>query len=129
MSEKLNRTAALAAILTVTGVGAANATEGWYGRVDAGYSVDGSLDGDIDDGFGAVDFDVDLDDNWMGAAGLGYAFSNGFRFEGELAYRNNDWGPFEETSFIDDTLNGEATALSLMGNLFYDFNRGGGFEP
>jgi outer membrane protein OmpA-like peptidoglycan-associated protein len=90
----------------------ANATEGWYGRIDAGYSVDGSLDVDGVDEF-------DFDDDWMASGGIGYAYSNGFRLEGELAYRNNAI----EDSDVD------VSATSAMANLYYDFNRGGRFEP
>ena len=42
MAKNLKRTLALAALMAgATGV--ANATEGWYGRADVGYSTDGSV--------------------------------------------------------------------------------------
>ena len=50
---------------------------------------------------------------------LGYGFQNGFRTEAEFGYRNNDFEDFD----------GDATALSLMANLFYDFNRDGNWHP
>src|SRR6185503_525631 len=61
----------------------------------------------------------DLDNDWMAAGGIGYALQNGFRLEGELAYRRND---------ISDNA-ADLAATSLMANVFYDFNRGGRFEP
>ncbi|HET9230484.1 MAG TPA: outer membrane beta-barrel protein [Vitreimonas sp.] len=111
MKNKLMRTLALAALLSALGVGAAQATEGWYGRVDVGYTVDGEIELD--------DTDFDLEDDWMADVGVGYGFMGGFRAEGELAYRNND------IDLIDD----EVEVWSLMANLFYDFNRGGRFQP
>jgi outer membrane protein OmpA-like peptidoglycan-associated protein/outer membrane protein W len=125
MFKKLKRTLALAALMAGGSAVAnqAQATEGWYGRVDAGYSVGGSLDEDIEltigDNSASQSTDLDFDNNWMASGGVGYAFSNGFRLEGELAYRNND---FEDS----DT---EVTAKSAMLNLYYDFNRGGRLEP
>ncbi len=129
MLNKLKSTLAMAALLTgVSGVTtAANATEGWYGRIDAGYTVDGELDGEIDDD--VAEFSVDLEEDWMGSVGLGYAFMNGFRAEGEISYRDNEWGPYIDTGAIDDELNGDVTSWAAMLNLYYDFNRGGRFEP
>ena len=114
---KLKRALTLAALLSgaagaAYSTGAAYATEGWYGRADVGYSVDGEVEFDTGTTRG-------LDDDWMGGLGAGYAFSNGFRLEGELAYRTNDDADFDVT----------VEATSLMANLYYDFNRGGRFEP
>lgn len=111
MKKHLKRSIALAALLTALTVGAAQAEEGWYGRIDAGYSFDGEIELD--------DTDFDLDDDWMADVGLGYGFMNGFRAEGELAYRNNEI----------DLIGEDAEVWSLMANLFYDFNRGGTFQP
>ena len=79
--KNLKRTLALAALMTGT-AGVANATEGWYGRLDVGYSFDGS----VDDSFNTYD----LDDGNVFSGGVGYAFSNGFRLEGALDWRVND---------------------------------------
>lgn len=111
MISKLKRTAALAALLLAVGAGTAAAEEGWYGRADVGYSVAGELTA-----FGS---DYDLENDWMGDLGLGYGFQNGFRLDGELAYRNNEV----------DLWNQDATVWSAMINAFYDFNRHGGFQP
>ncbi len=118
MFKKLKRTLALAALMAGGSAVAnqAQATEGWYGRIDGGYSVDGALEVEEDD-FGVDEFEFEND--WMAAGGVGYAFANGLRLEGELAYRNNE---------IEDS-DAEAEATSAMLNLLYDFNRGGRFEP
>ncbi len=109
--RKLLSTVVLAA-LAAGAATQAQATEGWYGRVDGGYSVDG----EIDFNNGAT---YDLDDDWMAGGGVGYAFSRGFRLEGELSYRTNEL----------DTYPADISATSAMLNLYYDFNRGGRFEP
>ncbi len=111
---KLKRILTIATLLSgVAGVtGVAHATEGWYGRADVGYSVDGYID--FNNGA-----DYGLEDDWMGAIGAGYAFAGGLRVEGELSYRTNAL----------DTYPADITATSAMGNLYYDFNRGGRFEP
>ena len=118
MIKKLKRTLALAALMAGAG-GAAHATEGWYGRADVGYSVDGDLD--IEQATDTFDFEED----WMGSVGLGYAMHNsGLRLEGELAFRYND---FEVN---DPAVNdGFARSYAAMFNAYYDFNRGGSFEP
>lgn len=99
---------ALAAMITAM-AGNAAATEGWYGRADAGYSVDGEIE------VGAAS--ADLDDDWMAGLGAGYGFANGWRLEGEAAYRSNEVGA------------ADVDATSLMVNALYDFNRGGRFQP
>jgi opacity protein-like surface antigen len=115
MANKLKRTLALAALMAGAS-GVAHATEGWYGRADVGYSTDGSVDFDGSD-------DFDLENDWTQHLGLGYAFQNNFRLEGELGHRFNNFG---EDVGLDD---GDVRVWSGMLNLFYDFNRGGRIEP
>lgn len=110
MKLKFFRTLALAALMAAS-AGVAHATEGWYGRADLGWSVDGELDV----GGGSLDFDHDLSEH----LGLGYAFQNGFRLEAEVAHRLNDF----------QDIDGDARAWSAMANLYYDFNRGGRVQP
>lgn len=124
-SLKVKRVVALAALLAgVSGV--ANATEGWYGRADLGYSFEGSSDHTENGGVG-FDFDIDHETDWSQHLGLGYAFSNGFRLEGELGHRFNQYNADDLNAVsLDD---GDVHAWSAMANLFYDFNRGGRIEP
>ncbi|HVK80922.1 MAG TPA: OmpA family protein [Verrucomicrobiae bacterium] len=120
MKSRITKTVALAALLAGAG-GVAHATEGWYGRADIGHSVDGSFEGD----YVSDELTTDFENDWLGALGLGYAFQNGFRAEGELAYRYNDL----EGTLDGGDVTGYARSWSAMANLFYDFNRGGGVEP
>ena len=59
----------------------------------------------------------------IGALGAGYALGNGLRLEGELSHRDNP------ASIGGVSANFDVRTLSLMANVFYDFNRGGRFEP
>lgn len=111
MTGRTTRTLLLALLASAGTASLAHATEGWYGRLDAGYSVDGTIDDETNK--------FDLSDDWMGSGGIGYAFQNGFRLEGELAYRDNDLDGVPQDSAI----------TSLMANAYYDFNRGGRFQP
>lgn len=110
MKSRLMKTLLLATIFSGAAT-LAHATEGWYGRADVGYSVDGALETD------GGDFDFDHD--WSEHLGVGYAFKNGFRAEGELSHRFNDFQDFD----------GNARAWAVMANVFYDFNRGGRVQP
>src|SRR5262245_49740324 len=115
MTSRISKTMALAALMA-SAAGGAYATEGWYGRLDVGYSTDGSID--------IGDTDYDFDNDWSEYAGLGYAFPNsGFRLEGEISHRYNDFG--EDEGLLD----GNVHAWAAMFNAYYDFNRGGSIEP
>lgn len=127
MKNRLKQTLAIAALMSCL-AGGAQATEGWYGRLDVGRSVSSSLDGTVSDGIVAAPFSPDMDDAWMGGVGLGYAMRNGFRLEGELSHRSNDWGP-EALDAFETNAAGSASSWALMGNVFYDFNRDGRFQP
>jgi OOP family OmpA-OmpF porin len=117
MKSRITKTVALAALMAGT-AGVANATEGWYGRADIGWSFDGTQDLD------AAAVEGTLQHDWTEHLGLGYAFSNGFRLEGELGHRFNQ---VEFSGF--PTVDADVHAWSAMANLFYDFNRGGALEP
>jgi len=122
MKRVLQGATALAAVMVA---GPAFATEGWYGKIDAGYGVDGSLE--IEDNIPALPAfggDVGLDNNWMEDVGLGYAFQNGLRLEGELAHRFN---ALASGPRIQD--GGDTQAFTAMINGIYDFNRNGTVQP
>lgn len=114
MKSRITKTVALAA-LVAGAAGTAHATEGWYGRADVGYSTGGGFD--YDNGV-----NTDNDPNWTQHLGLGYAFQNGFRLEGEVGHRFN-----EQTD--PAVLTADTHAWSAMLNLFYDFNRGSRVQP
>jgi OmpA-OmpF porin, OOP family len=119
--RKLLSTLAVAALMCGYAAGA-SADEGWYGRADVGYSMDGEFELGFEDNeseqFESIA--VDLDDDWMFDAGIGYAFANPFRVEAELARRANEVVGFPEAQVIAD---------SIMLNGFFDFNRGGTLSP
>ncbi|MEZ5957070.1 MAG: outer membrane beta-barrel protein [Hyphomonadaceae bacterium] len=122
MKSRITKTVALAALMAGA-AGVANATEGWYGRGDIGWSFDGEID--VNDDYANYEFGSStLEHDWSQHLGLGYAFQNGFRLEGELGHRFNQ---IEPTDTID--AGGDVHAWSAMANLFYDFNRGGRLEP
>jgi outer membrane protein OmpA-like peptidoglycan-associated protein/outer membrane protein W len=124
MTSRITKTVALAALMAGT-AGVANATEGWYGRADVGYSFDGETQIDRD---GILDFDLGHEHDWSQHLGLGYAFQNGFRLEGELGHRFNHFS--EDDLALVPALDGsDEHVWSAMANLFYDFNRGGALEP
>jgi outer membrane protein OmpA-like peptidoglycan-associated protein len=112
MAKRITQTAALAALMA-GGAGAAEATEGWYGRIDLGYSLDGEAEV-----AGPQTFESDSS---QGVA-MGYALDNGFRFEGEVSHRFNRFEP-------GPSVDGDIHAWTGMLNGYYDFNRGGGIEP
>jgi OmpA-OmpF porin, OOP family len=120
MKKVLQGATALAAIMVA---GPAFATEGWYGKIDAGYGFDGTLETDrvTTPAFGG---EGGLDADWSQDVGIGYAFANGFRLEGELAHRYNDIeaGPtFQE--------GGNVHAYTALLNGILDFNRSGSIQP
>ena len=122
MKKVLQGATALAAVMIA---GPAFATEGWYGKVDAGYGFDGSLE--IEDRIPALPAfggDVGLDADWMEDIGIGYGFGNGLRLEGEIAHRYNalEAGPRIQEG-------GNTQAYTAMLNAIYDFNSGGTVQP
>ena len=119
MNAKWLRALSLAALLFAAPSIAA-AKEGWYGRADVGYSIDASLDGDVD----GDELKTDLEGDWMGGLGLGYAFQNGLRVEGEVGHRFNQ---LEALPNLDG--GGDIHAWSAMLNFFYDFNRASRVSP
>ncbi len=122
MKSRITQTVALAALMAGVG-GVANATEGWYGRADVGYSQDGAFDliAESPTGFQR---NFDLDQDWMGGIGLGYAFDNGFRLEGEVSNRYNGLEPI-----VSGVSDGDVSVWAAMLNGYYDFNRDGQVSP
>ena len=125
MAKGLKRTLALAALM-VGSAGVANATEGWYGRGDVGYTFNGESEF-TEQGFG--EYTLGHEHGWSQFLGMGYAFQNNFRLEAELGHRFNEYNEEDIDTEADLSGNGEVHAWSAMANLFYDFNRGGRLEP
>lgn len=67
---------------------------------------------------------------------FGRAYISGMRPEGSVTYRNNKFksvtfgpGNGDLSGQTTEVVEGEAKSISLMGNLWYDFNPGGAFQP
>jgi OOP family OmpA-OmpF porin len=106
MKSRITKTVALAALMAGA-AGVANATEGWYGRADIGWSFDGEIGCRTTT---VYDFGTPtLEHDWSEHLGLGYAFQNGFRLEGELATASTKLDPADT---ID--LGGDVHAWSAM---------------
>ncbi len=89
-----------------------------FARAHASYSTD--------------HYDIRLKDGFSVGAAIGSHIGNGFRFERELSYLQNDISSatYEEASTPTyPDAEGEFSALFLMGNLWKDFDFGGGFSP
>jgi opacity protein-like surface antigen len=84
---------------------------GWYVRGELGSTFEGQLD---------ANSSVDFDDGLMVGIAIGRDYLFGMRAEGELLYTDND---------IKGSANGDASALGVFANLYYDFNRGGRIQP
>jgi OmpA-OmpF porin, OOP family len=133
MKKVLSSATALAALFVAPGL--AQADTGWYGRADVGYSFAGDTFGSEADyeapaplvappvGTRQLNTEADLEEDWMQSLGLGYAFANGFRLEGELGHRFNSIEP--DANFGGDDIH----AWSGMLNGIYDFNHGGSIQP
>lgn len=109
----------------------ARAADGPYIRGDLGWAFEGSFDVEDNGPVAAPPIpgvmtsgDLSFDGGWVGSVGGGYAFPYGLRLEGELAYRFDD---IESNDLADQ--GGDASSWALMFNGYYDFNKGGRWEP
>lgn len=98
----------------------AAAAEGWYVRADAGVSIDGAADISASAPLGG---EASYEDGSLISAGLGYAASNGWRFEAEISRRESDLGA---APLLDP--GGSVAITAFMANLYRDFGDGG-FRP
>jgi opacity protein-like surface antigen len=73
----------------------------------------------VDPVLGPVEFEFEDETGWAAGGAVGYAFDFGLRAEAEAAYRQNDHNE-GEVAGVDFDLDGETTALSFMGNLWFD---------
>ncbi|MGV6800571.1 MAG: OmpA family protein [bacterium] len=126
--------ALLAAAGTMAFLPAANAQEGWYGSLGAGYtfSNDKSDFEDRDGTMFVTDYDLDEGINIYGAIGKYLAYD--MRGELEFATRSQNVDELKGDGlgfggFLSDGNLGTVHATTLMGNLYKDFNVGTGFTP
>ena len=124
--SKLGLAVATAALL-VPGVARADdagTRAGWYAGVGAMASFQLDADSDV----GNVTNKLGYDAGWGLNGDVGYAWGNGFRAEGEVAYRRTgDVNSITGTGARTD--GGHIRNISLMANGYYDFATGTRFTP
>jgi OOP family OmpA-OmpF porin len=91
---------------------------------DPGYYVTGGAGLNFLEDADTAGTSYEYDAGGLGLGALGYKFGNGFRLEGELAYRASGVSGTQRGG-----ASGEANAASLMANAFYDLNTGTKFTP
>ena len=103
--------------------------DGWYVSGSTGFSL---MENARNHNGSAVHYDTDADNPGFDVNGaIGRDFGNGFRAEGELGYRQIgiDHVTAYGTGFPSGDANGDANALSLMANGYYDFKNSTPFTP
>lgn len=109
-----------AAILAIPQTASA-VEKGLYLEGRAGYSI--PADSDLDSATGGQN--IEFDNGFAGSLAFGHAYELGLRAEIELGFRNSD---------IDSITGGgsgagDVSALSFMGNLYYDLDMDGPLKP
>jgi opacity protein-like surface antigen len=107
----LTAVAIAATALTATAAAAQDASTGWYVRGDVGANFQGQVNGTPS---------AKGDTGWMVSGGVGREIGDGFRGEGEVLYMDGDG---------KHTGAGDLKTVAGMVNGYYDFNRGGAFQP
>ena len=106
-------TLAAVAAAAAFAAGAASAQDAnWYVQGNAGASFESKLDGGVADRKG--------DTGWAVSGAVGREFGNNFRAETELSYLSAD---------NKGATPGKTSSLGGFVNGYYDFNRGGQFQP
>lgn len=120
---------------------AQSAAPSWYARVDgswAFYDVDDVSLLDHDNGTPPAgtptvfsNLGSDVDDGWSIGGGIGRKFGNGFRGDLTLEYRGSTDLNGSASASCCDLLETDTQFDGIVGlaNLYYDFNRGGFFNP
>lgn len=117
----------------------ARAPSGLYAGIHLGAVFSGDI---VDDsgtwslGANTYNYDsrISTDPGFGGGAFVGYKLPIGLRLELELTYRRNsldELADFSEFRGVDihGNLDGDISALSYMGNAWYEFNLGAGWMP
>jgi opacity protein-like surface antigen len=97
-----------------------NFDKGFYVALRSG----GVILNDADFDYMADDGEAKFDAGWLIGGAVGYAHTNGLRFELETLYRENDNDALELAGDEED-LEGKITALTVMFNLYYDADLSG----
>jgi opacity protein-like surface antigen len=109
----------------VTGFGVSTSFAGTYisGNLGAVIVEDSDFDA------GPLSGEFTFDTGFGSVAALGSSFQNGGRVEAELGYRKNDFDEVKFDGIGKADIDGDISALSGMGNAYYDFSTKGSFSP
>ena len=148
----MNRTIAIAAGMALAGVmlpGAATAdgTGKWYATAAVGMAFPGNGDGNSTDVYGKTEYEYDFDNGFGFSGGVGYDLSP-LRVEGVLSWLKADLKSVTTKSIetpdpdpdsdLEDLTNtigtkvdekGDISALSVMGNVWWDIDTGSAVTP
>lgn len=120
----MKRMLILAGIIAMSVVAAPAGAE-WYVAGQIGANL--LTDSDFDDRFGTV-VEAEFETGIVLGVEVGLVLPQGFRVGGEIAYRANDVDRFRGPGSSAPGA-AEMTAISFMGNLWYDFPKTGGIRP
>lgn len=90
----------------------------WYMALSGGWVQGQDPDDVTDNGLRAT---ADADDGWAGSVAIGKYYDN-IRLEGEVSYHEYDADVTITSGATRETGGTTVTALSTMGNVYYDFN-------
>jgi len=137
-AKSWTNTALAGLAVALVGLASEPASAQWYVSAYGG----GNILEDADNAGSAISASSSFDTGYVVGGAIGRGFGP-WRFEGEVAYRQND---LSELTFISDgglgvalgigsldglsvNANGDVSALSFMANVFYDFKLASGFNP
>lgn len=99
---------------------------------DKGLYVSGSLGflvpQDVDGSDSGIDFTVEYDNGYQLTGALGYKYGNGLRAEAEIGFGSTEFDSVSGNGTTVD-LSADVDILSVMANVYYDFNAGSRFSP
>jgi opacity protein-like surface antigen len=130
MNSKLLASAAVAGLLAAAPAEAEGLYIGAFGGVNFLDEATGSADAPSPSAPPGVGYAVEVenDTGWAAGGAIGYGFDFGLRAEAEVAYRWNDLDRAKVVTTAID-LEGDTTALSVMGNLWFDVPLTGRVRP
>ncbi len=140
---------AVATVISVVLSTGAIADEGFYVGIGGGLAFvnDTNIKGHTTQQYSSpLDATAEFENGVAISSAVGYSFANGWRVEGELGYRKNDLGdatvrtPGSLVVLLPSgapaaaltgrqAFEGDISAVTLMANLYYDFDLDGGWKP
>lgn len=115
----------LAAFFLPNVAAAQNWSQGVYLEVRGGTVF--LTDSDIDDLAGIDDIELETDIGWLVEGAVGYAHDSGLRGEVAIGYRENEFDELEGDpggGSVSVDVDGDISAFTTMGNVYYDFYLG-----